>query len=276
MYTDSYCTKLWTAIYDSCNKDEFRMYVYGTTAVSMAVFWIPSMLLMFVDYTGHPSLLLRYKVQPGKNQPISTERMLRCMWVALRNQVVIGVPFTALVYLLFRDVRGVNLHPLDLPPWQKTLLDLVVCLAFEEIGFYYTHRLFHLPTFYKRYHKQHHEWTAPVGAVALYAHPLEHVVANLTPPVLGPLVMGSHLSTMWLWFTIAILSTVTTHSGYHFPLLLSPEYHDFHHFKFNANYGSLGILDRLHGTDAMFRQSRASHRHTVLLSFTPVYVTIPD
>lgn len=37
-------------------------------------------------------------------------------------------------------------------------------------------RLFHHPTLYKRFHKQHHEWTAPIGVVATYAHPLEHLV----------------------------------------------------------------------------------------------------
>lgn len=40
-------------------------------------------------------------------------------------------------------------------------------------------RLFHHPSLYKHYHKQHHEWTAPIGIVSIYAHPLEHVVNKL-------------------------------------------------------------------------------------------------
>lgn len=43
-------------------------------------------------------------------------------------------------------------------------------------------RLFHHPSLYKHFHKQHHEWTAPIGVVSIYAHPLEHMV-NDRPPV---------------------------------------------------------------------------------------------
>ena len=80
-------------------------------------------------------------------------------------------------------------------------------------------------------HKTHHEWTAPIGIVSIYAHPLEHAVANLMPPALGPLLLGSHLATAWLWFALAIMSTTVAHSGYHLPFFPSPEAHDYHHLK---------------------------------------------
>ena len=35
--------------------------------------------------------------------------------------------------------------------------------------------------------------------------------------------------------------------------------------RFNQMYGVIGILDRLHGTDGMFRQNAASRRHFILL-----------
>ena len=43
------------------------------------------------------------------------------------------------------------------------------------------------------------------------------------------------------------------HSGYHLPLLFSPEFHDYHHLKFNQCFGVIGLLDFLHGTDIKFR-----------------------
>ena len=92
-------------------------------------------------------------------------------------------------------------------------------------------RLFHHPRLYKYIHKTHHEWTAPIGIVSIYAHPLEHAVANLMPPALGPLLLGSHLATAWLWFALAIMSTTVAHSGYHLPFFPSPEAHDYHHLK---------------------------------------------
>lgn len=122
-------------------------------------------------------------------------------------------------------------------------------------------RLFHHPHLYKRFHKQHHEWTAPIGVVATYAHPLEHVVgghfqslqgsepghlavtnpnicsfsllqlSNLLPVVIGPVILGSHISTTCMWYCVALISTTISHCGYHLPFLPSPEFHDFHHLR---------------------------------------------
>lgn len=95
----------------------------------------------------------------------------------------------------------------------------------EMFGF----RLLHHPMLYRHIHKKHHEWTAPIGVTSIYAHPVEHIVSNLLPPVVGPLLMGSHIATAIMWFTLAIVSTTISHCGYHFPFLPSPEAHDFHH-----------------------------------------------
>ena len=46
--------------------------------------------------------------------------------------------------------------------------------------------------------------------------------------------------------------------------------------RFTQNYGVLGVLDRLHGTDVMFRDSRAYDRHIMLLGFIPLKQTFPD
>ncbi len=46
-------------------------------------------------------------------------------------------------------------------------------------------RLLHHPRLYKYVHKKHHEWTAPIGWVAVYAHPVEHIISNMLPPVMG-------------------------------------------------------------------------------------------
>lgn len=46
--------------------------------------------------------------------------------------------------------------------------------------------------------------------------------------------------------------------------------------RFNQNYGMLGVLDRLHGTDTLFRASSAFPRHIMLLSFLPARAQFPD
>ena len=54
-------------------------------------------------------------------------------------------------------------------------------------------------------------------------------------------------------YCVALVSTTISHSGYHLPLLPSPEFHDFHHLKFHTSYGWLGVQDWIHGTDAQFK-----------------------
>ena len=46
--------------------------------------------------------------------------------------------------------------------------------------------------------------------------------------------------------------------------------------RFNQNYGVLGVLDRLHRTDAMFRKTKAYDRHIMLLSLVPIKEMFPD
>ncbi|KAF6081119.1 fatty acid hydroxylase domain containing 2 [Phyllostomus discolor] len=101
-------------------------------------------------------------------------------------------------------------------------------------------------------------------------------VSNMLPAVVGPLVMGSHLSSIVVWSSLALVITTISHCGYHLPFLPSPEFHDYHHLKFNQCYGVLGVLDHLHGTDTLFKQTKAYERHTLLLSLTPLSESIPD
>ncbi len=41
--------------------------------------------------------------------------------------------------------------------------------------------------------------------------------------------MGSHLLLVWVWIWLAQVNTSVHHSGFHLPLLPSPQHHDFHH-----------------------------------------------
>jgi len=48
------------------------------------------------------------------------------------------------------------------------------------------------------------------------------------------------------------------------------------HFRFNYNFGMLGLLDRVHGTDSLFRRSPQGSRHLMLLSFIPAHEQFPE
>lgn len=202
------------------------------------------------------------------------QRLMQVIRSVLINQFLVGIPLTLLSY---RAMSARGFAPIrELPTFHYVLLELAIFIIVEEIGFYYSHRLLHHRLVYRYIHKKHHEWTSPVAVTAIYCHPVEHIFSNLLPPFLGVLIMRSHIATSWLWFTMAICNTLSAHSGYHFPFFPSPEAHDFHHLKFNYCFGVLGILDRLHGTDSLFRASKAFTRHTTMLSLVPAREAFPD
>ena len=201
----------------------------GTTTLTFLVYWLFGGLYTFMDLTSRPRALRRYKIQPGTNEPVSRGELLRVIGQVLFNQVAVGLPLAHLSYRLMQWRGFPALR--QLPTFHGFIAEMAGLILFEELGFYYSHRLLHHPLLYKRIHKLHHQWTAPVAVTAIYCHPLEHICSNLLPPFLGVFVLGSHIATAWLWFGLAILSTLNAHSGYHLPFFPSPEAHDFHHLK---------------------------------------------
>ncbi|MEE6478308.1 hypothetical protein FKM82_011812 [Ascaphus truei] len=264
----------WGKVYDLFGGNELVLFSLGTMMIPSLSFWVYNAVLMLIDLTGKPNFITRYRIQLGKNNPVDNVKLRQAALTVLFNQLFISLPMVLLMYPVMQW-RG-NPCGTELPTFHWVLLELSVFVLIEEILFYYSHRLFHHPSIYKHIHKKHHEWTAPVGVVSLYAHPLEHIFSNMLPPMVGPMLMGSHMATIMLWFCLALFSTTISHCGYHLPFLPSPEFHDFHHLKFNQCFGVLGVLDRLHGTDTVFKQTQAYDRHVLLLSLTPVSSTIPE
>ena len=124
------------------------------------------------------------------------------MWRAIKTTFLnVGILNAAITYPMFalHSRRGLRFDLDDLPTAREVLTHAVAYFVVEEIFFYYSHRcalntlntaspshpcsllislclrLLHHPFLYKHVHKVHHEWTAPIGMTAAYAHPIEYV-----------------------------------------------------------------------------------------------------
>jgi len=192
-----------------------------------------------------------YKIQYQKYP--NTPDYITCLMNLFQNYVLIIFPLIYASYPLFTSLGFTS--GLPLPPLSTFILHFCFCLVVEDITHYLLHRLLHIPFLYKKIHKVHHQFAAPFGLAASYAHPIEVLVLGFAT-FLGPLLIRPHFFTFFFWVLYRQLDAVATHSGYDLPtpLNLIPFYggtatHDYHHKSFIWNYSSRFIfMDLLFGT----------------------------
>ena len=221
----------------------------GTLVAQVLTFWLPSVCYMLLEVIA-PSFSERHKIQPAPKQPTRRE-IARCFMVVVQNQIIASIlHLTLLSAASHAGMNSTYRIETTLPGPVEILRDVFLSLLMREALFYYSHRILHIPSLYIPIHKKHHRFTAPIALAAQFAHPIEHIFANTLPISLPPQLLGSHIVTFWIFLAYELVNTATVHSGYDF-FWYKARAHDLHHEKFNLNYGSLGLLDWVHGTDKL-------------------------
>ncbi|KAL7753217.1 C-4 sterol methyl oxidase [Sorochytrium milnesiophthora] len=213
----------------------------------------------------------KYRIQPDKH--ISDAQWWKCIRGVLVSHFVVELP----VMLGFHPIAeffGMRVTEGQLPSWTAIALQVFLFMVVEDFIFYWTHRILHeVPSLYRRFHKMHHEFAAPFGLAAEYAHPLETVVQS-AGTIVGPLAYAAivgdfHVFTLLVWIFVRILQAVEAHSGYDFPWSMNniipfwcgADHHDYHHQAFRGNYASsFRWWDYVLNTEGKYRSMRANQR----------------
>lgn len=249
--------RLWMQAYQSWPYGDGLFFVIAMF-IAHEVIWIPYNLFLLLIQWYPSELFDKWKIQKGK---YPSKRLLKESFIQMAVSHLITFPI--LVYVVMWNLAKWIEMPISepFPSFVKVIFDLAIMGIINDTLFYWSHRILHLPVFYKRFHAQHHRYITPIGISSEFASPLETLFANVIPTFAGAFILQSHLFTLCLWFCIRIIETIEAHSGYDFPFWVSnklpfmhgPRGHDWHHSHNRGMYGSTIFWDWICGTDVEYK-----------------------
>jgi len=239
-------TEAWPRLLDKF--EDYQKIVVMLTGVFAVTYWTNGLFLEAMERI-FPEKLDKLRIQPV------TGIAKRPSYSKLVSILAIN---TCLVPLIALSIGlSVRFRPTDfqVPGPLEIFLSLLGSVWANEVIFFYGHWLFHANKFlYRHVHKVHHEFKSPNALAAIYCHPIELVVSDFGPLAAGILLFNTNLYFAAIFTGFGVLGTQTHHCGFRWPWIPrhgnQPNFHDYHHERFVCNYGNLGWLDNLHGTNA--------------------------
>ena len=119
---------------------------------------------------------------------------------------------------------------------------LIIYLLIADQWFYWMHRIMHNGYLYNYVHYIHHRWVMPIPISAIAAHPVEHILINLSSVTIGPYLFPCTEAVLYTWIGIATVNSVVSHTD----LSWASSKHRVHHKRLNRNFGLL-ISDYMWG-----------------------------
>ena len=167
-------------ILNNFGSNEMLAEIIISACISAGLYWVLGLLYFILDATQKPKSLVKYKIQPNSSQ-VSGPSLVKLIKQVLFNQTLAILLVSSGVWFKHRYFEVQKY----IPSASQLICEFVVFILVEEVLFYYSHRALHHPALYRHIHKRHHEWQTPIAIVAMYCHPLEHLVSNVIPVFVG-------------------------------------------------------------------------------------------
>ncbi|KAL8141690.1 hypothetical protein V2J09_014722 [Rumex salicifolius] len=268
--TLTYAETLWLNY--TADKSDYFLYCHNILFL-FTVFSLSPLPTVFIELFMS-NKFQRYKIQPKVK--LSSSEIFACYKTVMKMFIFVVGPLQLVSYpsIQFIGIRT----GLPLPSLWEILAQLTVYFLVEDYTNYWIHRWMHCKWGYEKIHKVHHEYTAPIGFAAPYAHWIEILVLGI-PSFMGPAMAPGHMITFWLWIALRQIEAIETHSGYDFPWTPTKyipfyggaDYHDYHHYVgglSQSNFASVfTYCDYIYGTDKGYRYQKKLLAKVKLLIF---------
>ena len=190
--------------------------------VSVGLFWILNVPLLFFNFVPSMNPLERWKVQKGRYE--KKERVIRMILVVLMNQAIsMAISINKWNYDGLKDL-GIKSGLEGLPGIRRLAWQIPACCFLYDVLFFFVHCAMHTKWLYHNIHKWHHMSKISIGISSAYFHPVDYVLSGLTV-LAPPLIVGDHILTNVIWLAVHMLETTNAHCGYDIPFTPSARDH---------------------------------------------------